>query len=44
MTKKKNGAFFFPYDFGVKDPRHSETVFAEKRYTSIVACDCFLPR
>ena len=26
---------------GVKEPRHSETIFAKKRYTSIVACVCY---
>ena len=29
--------FFFPDDFGLRSsPRHSETVFAKKRYTSII--------
>ena len=28
---------FFSRRFWVKDPRHSETIFAKKRYTSIVA-------
>ena len=33
---KKIG-LFFPDDFGVKEPRRSENVFAKKQYTSIVA-------
>ena len=28
----------FPERFWVKNPRHSEIIFAKKRYTSIVAC------
>ena len=31
----KKGAYF--RRFCVKEPRHSETIFAKKRYTSIVA-------
>ena len=27
----------FPTIFGAKEPRHSENIFAKKRYTSIVA-------
>ena len=34
-NNKKNG--FFPRRFRVKEPRHSETLFAKKWYTSIVA-------
>lgn len=33
--KKKS---FFPDDFGVPGPRHSEAVSAKKRFTFIVAC------
>ena len=29
---------FFPDDFGLRNPRHSENKIAKKRYTSIVAC------
>ena len=37
--EKKNGElFFFPTIFWVnKQPRHSQNIFAKKRYTSIVA-------
>ena len=37
MPKKKTIIYFFSDDFFVKEPRHSETIFAKRRYTSIVA-------
>ena len=37
MRNKKKRRFFFTTIFGVKEPRHSETILAKKRYTSIVA-------
>ena len=39
MQTKKNGLllFFFPDDFGLRSLRRLETIFAKKRYTSIVA-------
>ena len=30
--------FLFSDDFGLRGPRQSETIFAKKRYTSIVEC------
>ena len=35
---QKNGLLFFIFRrFGVKESRHSETTFAKKKYTSVVA-------
>ena len=36
--KKCTYYFFFPRRFWVTESRHSETIFAKKKYTSIAAC------